>query len=54
MNEAAFADALAHEAARYPVLRVCPPEQTLATVAPALPAWRLARWGARAPSDEAP
>ena len=43
MNEAAFADALAHEAARYPVLRVCPPEQTLATVAPALPACGITR-----------
>ena len=43
MNDAAFADALAHEAARLPLLRACPPEQTLATVAPALPACGITR-----------
>ena len=43
MNDAAFADALAHEAARFPLLRACPPEQTLATVAPALPACGITR-----------
>ena len=37
MNDAAFADALAHEAARLPLLRACTPEETLATVGPALP-----------------
>ena len=43
MNDAAFADALAHEAARFPLLRACPPEQTLATVGPALPACGITR-----------
>ena len=43
MNDAAFADALAHEAAGLPLLRACPPEQTLATVAPALPACGITR-----------
>ena len=43
MNDAAFADALAHEAARLPLLRACTPEETLATVAPALPACGITR-----------
>ena len=43
MNDAAFADALAHEAARFPWLRACPPERTLATVGPALPACGITR-----------
>lgn len=43
MNDAAFADALAHEAARFPLLRACAPEQTLVTVGPALPACGITR-----------
>ena len=43
MNDAAFADALAREAARMPLLRACPPEQTLATVMPALSACGITR-----------
>ena len=43
MNDAAFADALAHEAAGFPLLRTCTPEQTLATVGPALPACGITR-----------
>ena len=37
MNDAEFADALAREAARLPLLRACPPEETVAAIAPALP-----------------
>ena len=37
MSDAAFAGALAQEAARQPLLRACPPEETLAAIAPALP-----------------
>ena len=40
---AAFADALAREAARLPLLRACPPEETLAAIAPALPAYGITR-----------
>ena len=43
MNDAAFADALAHEAARLPRLRACTPEETLAAVGPALPACGITR-----------
>ena len=43
MNDAAFADALAHEAAGFPLLRTCTPERTLATVGPALPACGITR-----------
>lgn len=43
MNETAFADALAREAAGLPLLRACTPEETLATVAPALPACGITR-----------
>ena len=37
MSDAAFTDALAREAARLPLLRACTPEETLATITPALP-----------------
>ena len=43
MNDAAFADALTYEAARLPLLRACTPEETLATVAPALPSCGITR-----------
>ncbi len=43
MNDAVFADALAREAARLPLLRACTPEETLAAVAPALPACGITR-----------
>ena len=43
MNHAAFADALANEAARLPLLRACPPEETLAAITPALPACGITR-----------
>ena len=43
MNPAAFADALAREAARLPLLRACPPEETLAAIRPALPACGITR-----------
>ena len=43
MNDVAFADALAREAARLPLLRACTPEETLATVRPALPACGITR-----------
>ena len=43
MNDAAFADALAHEAAGLPLLRACTPQETLATVRPALPACGITR-----------
>ena len=43
MNDAVFADALAREAAKLPLLRACTPEQTLATVRPALPACGITR-----------
>ena len=37
MRDTAFAEALAREAARLPLLRACTPEETLTTIAPALP-----------------
>ena len=37
MREVEFANALAHEAAQLPLLRACPPEDTLAKISPALP-----------------
>ena len=43
MNDAAFADELAREAARLPLLRACTPEETLAAIAPALPACGITR-----------
>ena len=43
MSEVAFADALAREAARQPLLRACTPEETLATITPALPACGITR-----------
>ena len=43
MNHAAFADELAREAARLPLLRACPPEETLAAITPALPACGITR-----------
>ena len=36
MRDVVFAEALAHEAARLPLLRACTPEETLAAIAPAL------------------
>ena len=36
MRDVEFADALAHEAARLPLLRACTPEETLTAIAPAL------------------
>ena len=36
MTDLAFAEALAHEGARFPLLRACSPEETLAAIAPAL------------------
>ena len=43
MSDVAFADTLAREAARLPLLRACTPEETLATIAPALPACGITR-----------
>ena len=43
MNDAAFADALAWEASRQPLLRACTPEETLATITPSLPACGITR-----------
>ena len=43
MDEAAFAGALAREAARFPLLRACTPEETLATIGPALPTCGITR-----------
>lgn len=43
MSDAAFADALAREAARLPLLRACPPEETLATITPARPRCGITR-----------
>ena len=43
MSDTAFADALAREAARLPLLRACIPEETLATITPALPACGITR-----------
>ena len=43
MSCAAFAGALAREAARVPLLRACTPEETLATITPALPACGITR-----------
>ena len=43
VNEAVFAEALAREAARLPLLRACTPEETLATITPALPACGISR-----------
>ena len=37
LRDVEFADALAREAARLPLLRACPPEETLKVIAPALP-----------------
>ncbi len=37
MKDADFADALSYEAGRLPLLRACPPEETLDAIAPALP-----------------
>ena len=43
MNDTAFADAFAREAARLPLLRACTPEETLAAIMPALPACGVTR-----------
>ena len=43
MNDDVFAEALAREAARLPLLRACTPEETLAAVAPALPSCGITR-----------
>ena len=43
MSDAAFAEALSREAARLPLLRACTPEETLATITPALPACGITR-----------
>ncbi len=43
MRDAAFAEALAREAHRLPLLRACTPEETLATIAPALPVCGVTR-----------
>ena len=43
MNDEAFAEALSREAVRLPNLRACSPEETLRTIAPALPACGITR-----------
>ena len=43
MSDTAFADALAEEGGRFPLLRVCTPEETLAAVRPSLPAFGITR-----------
>jgi len=43
VNETAFADALAHEAAKLPLLRARTPQETLAIIQPALPACGITR-----------
>ena len=43
MNDATFADALAREAERQPLLRACTPEETFDAIAPVLPACGITR-----------